>query len=76
MALFDLKIDPALVERGVRALEKIAFTLEEYCFPLKNRLPSESKPAGPEALTEFDPEKEWEREQQEAARKGEETPSP
>ena len=66
MSLIEMKVDPAVLERGMRALERIVQILEEYCLP-KFR-PIQSKPQPPEALTTFDYQKEAEREEEEEAR--------
>lgn len=66
MALLELKVDPALVERGVRALEKICQILEQYCTPKPKYI--NSKPAPVEALTSFDYQREAEREEEDEAR--------
>lgn len=60
MPLIEVKLDPQVLERGVRSLERICQILEEYCFPRRARV--DSKPAGPEALSEYDPEAEATRE--------------
>jgi hypothetical protein len=65
VALIELKIEPDLILRGVKALESIADTLRMYCFPIKLQVPSQ--PAPPENLTVYDAEAEWEREQREEA---------
>ena len=65
MSLIEIKLEPTVVERGVKALERIAHALEEYMFP--HPRPS-GKPAGPENLTEFDWEAEWLREQEDEKR--------
>jgi hypothetical protein len=64
MPLIQLKINPALVERGVKALERIADALEFYLVP-KPRLVAPSKPSEADSLIEFSEEAEWQREQEE-----------
>jgi len=66
MALIEMKVDPAVLERGVRALEKIAQILDEFCTPKPRYV--QSKPQPPEALSQFDYQKEAEREEEEEAR--------
>ena len=66
MALIEMKVDPEVLERGVRALEKIFQILEEYCTPKPKYI--QSKPQPPEALSQFDYQKEAEREEEEEAR--------
>lgn len=66
MALIELKVDPQVLERGVRALERICQILDEYCTPKPRAV--NSKPAGPEDLFEFDPQEEARREEEEEQR--------
>jgi len=67
MSLIELKIDPEVLARAVRVLEDIRDLLRIYIAPTP--LPvAPSKPAGPEDLIEFDPEEEWQREQEEEVR--------
>jgi hypothetical protein len=54
MALIEVKLPLAVVERFLAAIESIDATLRDYCFPARTRLPS--KPAEADALFEFDPE--------------------
>lgn len=70
MAWLEVKVE---LGRVVEQLTRIADILERYCFPKRYEVTSNRKPAGPEALIEFDPEKEWLREREEEARKGTDT---
>jgi hypothetical protein len=56
MALIEIKLPMVFVERLINAIESIDATLRDYCFPQRTALLS--KPAGPEALLEFDAEAE------------------
>jgi hypothetical protein len=56
-----------VAERVAKALESIAYTLETFLLP-KPTLRGKMKPAGPEALSEFDPEAEAIREEEDERR--------
>ena len=58
MALLEVKIE---LNRVVRALERIADVLER-AYPPPQKI--DSKPAGVDNLTVFEPEEEWQREQE------------
>lgn len=63
MPLIEVKVNPDVLERGVRALERIADSLEHYLFP-KPTDSKRGKPKDADALIEFDEAQEWEREQE------------
>ena len=63
MALIEVKVEHGLFERLVKGIERIGDTLERYCFPASKLVASKPKPA--EALIEFDPEREWQLEEEE-----------
>lgn len=57
MSLIEIKSEPELLKRLIGCLERIADALEiAYPHPQARQM----KPYGPEALTTFDPEKEYE----------------
>jgi hypothetical protein len=63
MSLITINVEPSLFKRLLLVLERIASALERaYPDIAIGRM---GEPAGPENLTVFDPEKEWEREQEE-----------
>jgi hypothetical protein len=66
VALVDLKFDPKSLERIASALERLA-DCAERAFP-KPSIPLTGTPAPPENLTVFNPEDEWEREQEDERR--------
>lgn len=63
MAFLELKIDLA---RVAIALERIADALDRY-IPMSRKV--DTKPAGVDNLFVFDPEKEWEKQQEEERQK-------
>jgi hypothetical protein len=64
MSLIELKIEPALLKRLLSCLEIIADSLERAYPHVEVR--KQMRPFGVEALSQFDPEAEFERQEEES----------
>jgi hypothetical protein len=62
MSLIEIKAEPELLKKLLSVLNRIADALDR-AYPEQQII--QSKPYGPEALMTFDPEKEWELEEEE-----------
>jgi hypothetical protein len=63
MSLVTVNIEPAFLKELLAVARRIADALERAYPPILEHV--SLKPAGPENLTTFDPEKEWELENEE-----------
>jgi len=70
LALVEIKAEPGLLRELIDVLKRIADGIDRaYPPPPAPEIVQQMKPAGPEALWEFDPEQELEREMEDARRR-------
>jgi hypothetical protein len=73
MSLIEIKAEPELLKRLLGVLNRIADALDR-AYP-EPQITRQAKPYGPEALTTFSPEHEWEIEQEEERQREQELTS-
>ncbi len=69
MALVNISVEPGLLKELIQVLTRIAAGIDRAYPPPRDSATFKGyKPHGPEDIVEFNPESEWQKEQEEEAR--------